>query len=425
MKIICLTALLTVVADAAVSFGGEKKVLTWAHYHPELAKIFAQPCTPWQSEMVKTNFAASQPTVVLGFKGELIANAGSTLVHSTDGGRSWRVLCDVPVNDSVPKGYKLLAVNFDGCGVTEKGTILFQYTKQYNDGRLYEGDKDETYHAESYFVRSTNRGQTWHSPVKLDPAPFNCVGTDRTRFVRLPGGVIGIALATWNQSRPGKMLPKSKWGFEAFLYTSSSDGRNWKRLGSLGRHTCEVDLLPLPTGRILAAVRYQRKKLPRDPAELASPYDMSKNIGARSVYKQTALVHSDDGGRTWSKPRLTTGWLQQTACLARLSDGTVVLPFGHKDEGFGQRFLMSFDEGRTWSRTVYQLRKGGLYANSVVLNDDTIITVHDNRKAGGGLSVLRWRTPSRETVSKGGFFKPQAIFVKAKVQSPQLSVSTP
>jgi hypothetical protein len=66
-------------------------------------------------------------------------------------------------------------------------------------------------------------------------------------------------------------------------------------------------------------------------------------------------------------------------------------PFGHKTTAqgmrFGQRFLVSYDEGASWSQTVYELYHGGLYANSVVLDD---VTVHDNRDAGQRhLNVLR------------------------------------
>jgi len=91
-------------------------------------------------------------------------------------------------------------------------------------------------------------------------------------------------------------------------------------------------------------------------------------------------------------------------------DGTLVMPFGYKGvyEGrkFGQRFMLSYDQGRTWSRTVYQLHTGGLYASSVVLDDGTILTVHDDRADTQRLTALRWRVPPRAEVEKAGFFEP-------------------
>ncbi len=407
----------------------DEKPLTWADFHVGLSKTFARRPVPWKCQAVGTRFPAAQPVVVRTPKGELIANSGSTLVHSTDGGRTWRRLGEIPVDRGVPAGFKLLAVNLDGCGVTEKGTILFHYTRQFNRGTPYDSFA-EAFHAECYILRSTDRGRTWEPARRLASKGFNCVGTGRARFVRLAGGVIALPMETWNAARDGSpVLDSQKW-FQAFLYISSDDGRSWKRSGSLGPHSCEADVLALPGGRLLASVRYQRKKLPADPKRLAAPvwFDPEHNrdncaecrkygafgVGGHSVFKQTALVASDDGGRTWSRPRLLTGWLQQTGCLVRLSDGTIVLPFGHKTTAggkrFGQRFLVSYDEGRSWSRTVYELHHGGLYANSVALDDDTIVTVHDNRDAGErGLNVLRWKPPPRAEVSRGGFFKPRLV----------------
>ena len=85
-------------------------------------------------------------------------------------------------------------------------------------------------------------------------------------------------------------------------------------------------------------------------------------------------------------------------------------PFGR----LGQYFMISYDEGKTWGKAVYQLNCTGEYARSVALEDDTIITIHDNvvaNKAGGRgpMIVLRWRTPPREEVKRHGFFTPREI----------------
>lgn len=108
-------------------------------------------------------------------------------------------------------------------------------------------------------------------------------------------------------------------------------------------------------------------------------------------------------------PRIVTHYEQQTACLVRMADGTILLPFSHKDQGQGQRFLVSYDEGKTWSKTIYDLNKNGMYASSVVMKDGTIVTAYQDRKRDSRLSVLRWKAPSKEEVSKGGFFEPQKV----------------
>ena len=315
MVAVCVPILIATVPPEAVA---GKRVTTWVDYYPQLAKIFAKPKMPWECQTIRTGFVASQPTVVVGLKGELIANAGRMLVHSTDGGRTWKALCQVPVDTRIPKGTKLMAVNHDGVGVTAKGTLLFQYTLQSNDGRPYESWRDHSYTAQMYIMRSANRGRTWSRRIQINPpAPFNCVGTGRARFARLSGGVIAIPMETWRQSRSGKQMPHSEWYFQAFVYRSRDDGRTWTATGSLGKYTCEADLLALPSGRMLATARYQRVKLPDDPPELAAPEDMSKAVGGHSVFKQTVLVHSDDHGATWSDP-LALNWSSSAASSGAL-----------------------------------------------------------------------------------------------------------
>ena len=199
-------------------------------------------------------------------------------------------------------------------------------------------------------------------------------------------------------------------------YASKDDGRTWHRGAQpVCRHGYEPDLLALPSGRLLLAIRYQRHKLPSDPAGLVSPhlmrtdkppYTKSKRVGAGLVARFTAVLHSDDGGKSWTPPRIVTGFDEQTGCLVRLSEGTVVLPFGYKTDTRGQRFIVSYDDGETWSRTVFQLHADGQYAYSVALADDTLVTViHDTKRKS--VHSLRWRAPSRRQASARGFWRPR------------------
>ena len=54
-------------------------------------------------------------------------------------------------------------------------------------------------------------------------------------------------------------------------------------------------------------------------------------------------VPANSGGVTWGAPGLVTGNGQQSASFVQLSDGSLVLAFGHKDAGEGQKFILSYD----------------------------------------------------------------------------------
>lgn len=143
----------------------------------------------------------------------------------------------------------------------------------------------------------------------------------------------------------------------------------------------------LPSGRILAAVRMMRQRLPGDPPEhlRIEPRASGVPLG----YKSEFLSYSDDDGKTWSPARMVTRNMECPGSLVRLSDGTVVLTYGMKLEPWGARALVSKDEGETWHPEVLDLvhcKGQGGHASSVVLPEDTIVT----RWSGG---VVRWRVP--------------------------------
>ena len=187
------------------------------------------------------------------------------------------------------------------------------------------------------------------------------------------------------------------------------------------RFGAEPDLLALalPSGRLLAAVRYQRHKLPGDPDPLASPhllrsdkapFTKSKQLGKGLVARNTAILHFDDSGKTWSTSRLVTGFDEQTACLVRLPDNTVLLVFGHKTDGNGQRFMVSYDEGHSWSRTVFQLGWNCQYASTVLLPGNRLVSVSHRIIDGIGIFHARqWSLPSKQDTRSGGFWVPDQL----------------
>jgi hypothetical protein len=54
-------------------------------------------------------------------------------------------------------------------------------------------------------------------------------------------------------------------------------------------------------------------------------------------------LQSHDEGRTWSPIGLLTGWTQQDGALVMLKDGTIAMPFAHKDKGYGQLAIFSYE----------------------------------------------------------------------------------
>jgi hypothetical protein len=388
--------------------------VTWADQHPEVAANNARPTIPWPCEKIETNLGSChQPGIVKDDAGELYAEGvEGKIFHSADGGREWSRLCKVVPMFEVPKGMKQITLSLNGLGVTASGGLVGLWRCAYSASGEFFEVQDPTLNDVLWITRSEDRGRTWSACPPFEPPPGETMVGGKMRIHRICDDRLMIPIVSAGQSRPGKPVTPEQQVFHGQVWVSADDGRTWSREGFLGDHCDESDLLQLPSGRVLASIRYQRKKLDTDPDNMVDPLGGSAQRGGHSVYKNTAFAFSDDDGRSWSPPRIVSGFVQQTGCLVRLSDGTIVLPYSRKDGTHGQRFVVSYDEGRTWSNAIYELNDFGMFASTVALDDDTLVTVHETpRKVAPHnrvmLHALRWKAPLRGEVEKHGFFEPR------------------
>ena len=206
-----------------------------------------------------------------------------------------------------------------------------------------------------------------------------------------------------------------------FVYRSIDGGRTWEGPWPMQDWGSEGGTIQLPSGRLLATVRYGRPLLPTDPPDL-----IERTGGMDRPYKHVRLNEPGDGGRTWENLRLlTTVFGQCYAFPAALSDGTVAVihdsrygpgrlrplafPLNEKVPSPGVpsgRAMISRDEGRTWEDEVYYTHYGDSdsgYSQSAVLDDGTILTIAgtsdypdaafrpDGAVGRSDLTAIRWR----------------------------------
>jgi len=261
----------------------------------------------------------------------------ATVYHSTDEGRTWQKTTEIPIE--IPGGYQERWCHWTMTKLRDDDTLFFcvdlrdeNYGGEYLNVEEYKygGDRFLTVGKVETGYRSTDGGYTWQGPINI------C---------------------------------------------------DWVAEGGMVR---------LPSGRLLASVRYQRPLLPDDsPALIAL-------AGEPSFFKHLFLVESDDEGLTWQNLRpLTTVNGQCYGYPAVQSDGTVVVIH---DTRYGPgpdaaRAMISRDEGKTWEDEVYYVFFGGggpqdetSYSRSVVLDDDTILTVGGTVTGGNSyLTAIRWK----------------------------------
>jgi hypothetical protein len=172
-------------------------------------------------------------------------------------------------------------------------------------------------------------------------------------------------------------------------------------------------------------------------------------------------VLSADAGRTWSQLKVLTGNAQQTASVVEIN-GTLLCVFSHKDfavnpedhnrsESYGQRLILSYDGGISWTNKIFELNHGGMCecnkrfvpfcgrcnrmrvlttpvvtacadASTVALHDGTLVSAFGYTRPphhSGSMGVLRWRLPSLTVASEEGFFTPPPVIIPTMAPPPR------
>ena len=256
---------------------------------------------------------------------------------------------------------------------------------------------------------SHDEGQTWE---KIAEIPIEVPGGYAIRYShwgisRLPDNTVffGIDLRTaWVDQ--GDVVSDESYGGDRYMtgntvqtfYRSTDGGQTWQGPIKGSESAAEGGIAMLPSGRLLAAIRFQRPLLPNESAYMRKVAGGTDVAGMGQGFKHHFLMDSDDGGLTWVNLRpLTTVHGQCYGFPAAQSDGTVVVVHDarYPREIDAARAMVSHDEGETWEDEVYYLYFGEgatSYSRSVVLSDDTILTV------GGTATSLEARNSGQASI---------------------------
>jgi len=330
--------------------------------------------------------------------GTLYVMQPSILSKSTDSGKTWS------------------SHAIDPLGERNQGSdnATFKHMQVLNDGTFIRlawnyGNYDKGATGPARVFKSTDEARSWQ---KLTEFPIEVPGKYKRRtshwgISHLPDDTLlwGIDVQDMEFARGGGWGGVCTSGSARLLmYRSTDGGRTWEGPIKVCDWSAEGGIVQLPSGRLLASVRYQRPKLPTDTPEFL------KKIGCKPnsyPYKHIFLVDSEDGGRTWTNLRqLMTHFGQCFGRPAALSDGTVVVVH---ETRYGPgvpcgRAVISHDEGKTWEDESYYMYYGEVCSShnkSVVLKDDVILTVVstcEQKHTGkhSDLTAIRWKPVGAE-----------------------------
>lgn len=334
-----------------------------------------------------------------GLRHEHICPFGRSVVcRSDDEGRTWttpRVVNDTPFDDrdaglTALGGARVLLswftsdnrhyhANLDEWEDQDRAAV-------YRAGRAWMDDEGAARFVGSWVRRSADGGLTWEEPVRVP--------------VTAPHGPIRRADGTllYFGKIFGRRMEDLLVGARPVeAWESADEGKTWSRSGRVpvhpGTHVShyhEPHAVELADGRLLGHIRFQNH---RDP-EAAKVEDLGL------THFSIMQTVSDDGGRTWSTPE-PLGFHGSPPHLLRHSSGALVSVYGRREEPYGERVMISRDDGASWDYDLI-LRDDGPhwdlgYPSTAELADGSLLTVYYQKPAATAdrcaLLWSRWHLP--------------------------------
>ncbi|MDB6169557.1 MAG: exo-alpha-sialidase [Verrucomicrobia bacterium] len=308
-----------------------------------LPEVYALRGVP--SQRVTVAPGAYFPRLLLLDDGEMLATfktgAGhvgkggkASVSRSKDGGVTWSEPTtgfDLPDADD----------SMDASTQLKDGTVIYGAVSYSWKGEKY---SFEDWRAETYALRSKDRGQTWQPPAKVNIAPYTWAYPfgriiempDGTLLMTLFAGYLPVTLrgspaddkddVTRRLRRLADAKPEAQRGDFCLVVRSKDQGQTWGDPSIIARQYNEVCAMRLADGRLMAAIRSSEK-------------------GA-----QLDVTFSSDNGYHWSAPESLTRNQEHPADLLQLRNGDILLSFGERNKPYGVQAMISRDQGRTWDR---------------------------------------------------------------------------
>ncbi len=309
--------------------------------------------------------------VFSGDRDEHVCPFGKTfLVRSNDGGNSWsepELINNTPLDD---RDAGIVVLNSGVIIVTWFTSLAFEIDEyhtwirddgarvnksSWKDASSKISNRDRYEWLGSFSIRSEDGGKTWSEPVmNVVSAPHGPVQLSDGRLIYM-----------------GTLMPftSQRIGVEE----SIDEGKTWRVIGEVPRtdealrrkvEMCEPHICQANDGRLIGIIR------------------KNCEVENRGMYQTESL----DGGRNWSEPVEILGKDGQPIKgypphLLKLNDGRILLSYGYRLEPFGERALISYDDGKSWDVEneimICQSHNGDLgYPSSVELTDGKILTVY-------------------------------------------------
>jgi hypothetical protein len=266
--------------------------------------------------------------VVRGGAGHVGIAGRLELVRSRDGGVTWlppSVIVDSEWDDRNP-----------AVGVAPDGTLVVAYGRYscYDEHGHWD---PQVGRGDTLLIRSQDGGHSWEPPRLLNFEPLNG-RSPYGRMLSFPDGALGMCI----YGAPIGSTPPAGGREAAYLIRSTDGGLTWGDPSLVDEHSSETAFLRFPDATLRSS---GASSLRSTSGELLAAMRSERTPSHISVRR------SADDGRTWSNPVRATEPAEHPAHLTLLSNGWVLMAYGHRREPFGVQGMVSRDRGKTWDGT--------------------------------------------------------------------------
>jgi len=234
--------------------------------------------------------------------------------------------------------------------------------------------QEEKYLGSTYRI-SRDGGVTWEEVKRIKiTAPHGAARTN-------DGGLLYVG-------RRFVTNEEESWDIIAM---ASHDGENWEELCTLSPipddengklFPCEPHCIVLPNGKIIVHIRVQRASAKKQ---------------VFTIYQCISL----DNGQSFSTP-VQICEHGSPPHLMRHSSGVLICSYGYRQKGFGQRVMLSYDDGESWE-TDYIIREDGIdfdlgYPATIERKDGSLLTVYYQKRAQDAPCIIMssiWELPKK------------------------------
>ncbi len=332
-------------------------------------------------------------------------NTAKRLFQSNDGGRSW-----TSISMSPTLGYYFLAFT-----VLKNNHLLLAVKPNPNTITMH---------------LSTDTGKTWQQTTAIQSTPHQYIGEGFQSMTQKKNGEILFPICLYNDD-------PYNTGVHGSIFISNTGGASFPTSYATGGFWMESHILELQSGKLLMAIRYQRTRQSTDTDQSILALGGSIDPDDDFVFKHIFLADSEDGGITWKNFRpirdknnhFLMKYGQCHGQLVQVKDGRVVLLHDNRYESEERdvRARVSKDNGQTWESETYYISFGRGDPASVVLEDDTIVTVTGNWRHGptgpigsSTAQAIRWKLPALTSNKSITVISPTAASVWAQGSTPTI-----